>query len=90
MREAWRPLRSDDNQLEERARTRDPVGSAQREKSRCRAADGTPLRSFHALLEDLARGARSVCRANGPAGTRQSAFELDTQLSADQSAPCSC
>ena len=51
---------------------------------RGRAADDTPLRSFRKLLADLASVTRNVCRAAGAEGTRQTEFELDTQLSADQ------
>ena len=90
MREAWRPLLFADDELGERARTRDPVAaaepsaSAKRQKAMRRAADGTPLHSFRTLLEDLANVTRNVCRAKGPTGTRQTEFELDTQLSAQQ------
>ena len=90
MREAWRPLLFADNELAERARTRDPVApaepsaSAKRQKATRRAADGTPLHSFRTLLEDLANVTRNVCRAKGQEGSRQSEFELDTQLSTEQ------
>ena len=87
MREAWRPLRFADDELGGRARTRDPVAaaepsaSAKRKKATRRAADGTPLHSFRTLLEDLQNVTRNVCCAKGPTGTRQTEFELDTQLS---------
>ncbi len=87
MREAWRPLLFADDELGGRARTRDPVAaaepsaSAKRKKATRRAADGTPLHSFRTLLEDLQNVTRNVCCAKGPTGTRQTEFELDTQLS---------
>ena len=90
MREAWRPLLFADNELAERAATRDPVAaaepsaSAQREKATQRAADGTPLHSFQTLLQDLASVTRNVCQTTGPEGSLPSEFELDTQLSAQQ------
>ena len=49
-----------------------------------RAADGTPLHSFRTLLEDLTNVTRNVCWAQGQEGTRQSEFELDAQLNAEQ------
>ena len=78
MREAWSLLLFADNELAERARTRDlvapaePSASSKRQKATRRAEDGTPLHSFRTLLEDLANV------------TRQSEFELDTRLSAEQ------
>ena len=90
MREAWRPLLYADDELAERARTRDPVApaepsaSAQRQKATRRAADGTPLHSFRTLLEDLARVVRNDCRAKGEQGPQPCEFELDTQLNAEQ------
>ena len=90
MREAWRPLLYADDELAERARTRDPVApaepsdSAQRQKATRKAADGTSLHSFRTLLEDLARVVRNDCRAKGEQGPRPCEFELDTQLTAEQ------
>ena len=90
MREAWRPLLFADEQLRERAQTRDPVASAEaadsakRKKATRQAADGTPLHSFQTLLADLAQITRNVCRAQEPAGERQAEFELDTQMNAGQ------
>ena len=90
MREAWRPLLFADDELAARATTRDPVAaaepsaSAKRQKVTRRAADGTPLHSFRTLLEDLATITRNVCRTQGETDKRQIEFELDTQLSAEQ------
>ena len=90
MREAWRPLLFADNELAERARTLDPVApaepsaSAKRQKATRRAEDGTPLHGLRTLLEHLANVTRIVCRATGQGGSRQSEFELDAQLSAEQ------
>ena len=84
MREAWRPLLFADDELAAWARTRDPVAAAERQKVTRRAADGPPLHSFRTLLEDLATVTRNVCRTKGETDTRQTEFELDTQLSAEQ------
>ena len=79
-----------DDELAARATTRDPVAaaepsaSAKRQKVTRRAADGTPLHSFRTLLEELATITRNVCRTKGETDKRQIEFELDTQLSAEQ------
>ena len=90
MREAWRPMLLADDELAARARTRDPVAaaepsaSAKLQKAARRAVDGTPLHSFRTLLADLATVTRNVCRTKGETDTRQTEFELDTLLSAEQ------
>ena len=87
MREAWRSLLFADEQLRERAQTRDPVAaadSAKRKKATRQAADRTTLHSFRTLLADLAQITRNVCRTQEPAGERRAEFELDTQMNAGQ------
>ena len=58
--------------------------SAKRQKATRTAADGTPLHSFRTLLADLATVTPNVCRTKGETETRQTEFELDTQLNAEQ------
>ena len=90
MREAWRPLLLAGDELAARANARDPVAaaepsaSAKRQQVTRRAADGTPLHSFRTLLEGLATVTRNVYRTKGETDKRQTEFELDTQLTAEQ------
>ena len=57
---------------------------AKRQNATRRGADGTPPHSFRTLLEDLATVTRNRCHTRGRTDTRQTEFELDTQLSAQQ------
>ena len=57
---------------------------AKRQNATRRGADGTPLHSFRTLLEDLATVTRNLCRTTGQTDTRQTEFELDTQLRTEQ------
>ena len=67
LREAWRPLLFEDEQLAHTRGTRDPVApaqpsaAAQRKKAQRTTADGLPLQSFETLLAAL--GTR--CRVTG-------------------------
>ena len=60
------------------------MAAAELHQATRRAADGTPLHSFRTPLEDLATVPRNRCRTKGQTDTRQTEFELDTQLSAEQ------
>jgi transposase len=67
MREAWRELMFADEDQAAKA-TRDPVAPARRsaaaeEKARSKQLDdGTPVHSFHTLLEELSTIVRNTCR----------------------------
>jgi Transposase DDE domain len=74
MREAWRELMFADEDQAAKA-TRDPVAPARRsaaaeEKARSKQLDdGTPVHSFHTLLEELSTIVRNTCRVPQTAST---------------------
>jgi hypothetical protein len=74
MREAWRELMFADEDQAAKA-TRDPVAPARRsaaaeEKARSKQLDdGTPVHSFHTLLEELSTIVRTTCRVPQTAST---------------------
>jgi hypothetical protein len=77
LREAWRPLLFEDEQLADTRGTRDPVApaqpsaAAQRKKAQRTTADGLPLQSFETLLAALGTRCRTTCRMTAdPAGPR--------------------
>lgn len=61
-----------------RRRSRRPARSARKPRG------GSALHSFRTLLQNPATVKRNVCRTNDQPDTRQTEFELDTPLSADQ------
>lgn len=63
---------------------------AKRKNATRRGADETPPHSFRTLLQDLATVTRNLCRTRGQTDTRQTEFEFDTQLSAEQARVLSC
>jgi transposase len=68
MRQALAPLLFDDEELEQRRQTRDPVApaqpspAAQQKKARRLTVDGLPIHSFHTLLAALGTRCRNRCR----------------------------
>ena len=74
MREAWAELLFADEDQAAKA-TRDPVAPAQRSAAAERKAsskqleDGTPVHSFHTLLEALSTIVRNMCRVSQTAPT---------------------
>jgi len=82
MREAWRELMfADEDQLAKQQR--DPVApavrsiSAQQKTLSHALADGSPVHSFHTLIEDLATIVRNTCRTPNAAPDTQT-FEVIT------------
>jgi hypothetical protein len=89
LREAWRPLLFEDEQLPQARGTRDPVAPArpspatQRKKAQRTTADGLPLQSFDTLLAALATRCRATCRMTAdPAGPRIQQLTEPTPLQA--------
>ncbi len=77
LREAWRPLLFEDEQLAHIRGARDPVApaqpsaAAQRKKAQRTTTDGLPLQSFETLLAALGTRCRTTCRMTAdPAGPR--------------------
>jgi putative heme degradation protein len=74
MREAWRELMFADEDQAAKA-TRDPVAPARRsaaaeeKASSKQLEDGTPVHSFHTLLEELSMIVRNTCRVPKTAST---------------------
>ena len=68
MRKALAPLLFEDEELDERRTTRDPVkpakpsASAKRKKTIRRTPDGFEIHSFQTLLAELATRSRNRCR----------------------------
>ncbi len=89
MQEALRPMTFADEEVIEDRKTRDPVAPAQRSASAKRKAsakrleDGTPVRSFRGILEDLATIVRNTSRRPG-AEDDESPIFLDTAPSPAQ------
>jgi transposase len=88
MIEAWRPLLfCDENQAAKV--TRDPVAPAQRSEEALRKAatkrleDGSPVHSFHTLLEHLAGIVRNTCRRTD-ADPDESTFYMTTPANPKQ------
>ena len=91
MREAWRPLLFADCDLEEDARTRDPVAPAQRSRGALhkvrtgRIDDGTPAHCFRTLIETLETITRNRCRVRAAHDREQrDTFEVTTQPNVKQ------
>jgi len=82
MIEAWRPLLFCDEDQAAKA-TRDPVRPATRSEGAMRKAatkvlqDGTPVHSFHTLLEHLSAIVRNTCRRLG-ADSQEPTFQMTT------------
>ena len=68
MRQAWKPLLFDDEELPEARKHRDPVApatpsaSAKRKKAVRTTEDGLPIHSFTSLMAELATRCRNRCR----------------------------
>lgn len=85
MRQAWKSLLFEDEELEEDHKRRDPVAratpsaSAKAKKADRVTSDGFPVQSFKTLLEELGKHSRNVCRMKSdPSG---STFIRHTELS---------
>jgi len=89
MQEALRPLTFADEEIHENRTTRDPVApaersaAAKRKASRKRLDDGTPVRGYRAVLEDLATIVRNTSRRPGAAEDEPPIY-LDTAPSPAQ------
>jgi transposase len=84
LRQAWRPLLFEDEELERDRAVRDPVAAAQpsdsvrRKKTTHQTATGLPVHSFRTLLAHLGCRSRETCRVvSDPSGTT---FEQITEL----------
>ena len=89
LREAWRPLLFEDEQLTHTRSTRDPVApaqpsaAAQRKKAQRTTADGLPLQSFDTLLAALGTRCRVTARLTAdPAAPRVQQLTKLTPLQA--------
>ncbi|AMN47719.1 hypothetical protein ACG33_13025 [Steroidobacter denitrificans] len=88
MQQAWRELLFADEDLQAKL-TRDPVAPARRSERALQkiaqrtSEDGTPLHSFHTLLQDLSTIVRNTCIARG-ARTNPVPFQMVTTPSASQ------
>jgi len=89
LQEALRPLTYADEEIWEDRKTRDPVapversGSAKHKAGTKRLGDGTPVRSFRAILKDLETIVRNTVRRPG-APESEASFTLDTRPSPEQ------
>lgn len=88
MREAWRELMFADTEQEAKA-TRDPVAPAKRSDSANAKAqthqlpDGSPVHSWHTLMQELSTLVRNTCRTPG-AESKAPSFEVTTQANPTQ------
>ena len=89
MMEAWRPLLFADEDQEAKA-TRDPVAPAKRSDAALAKVhtkvldDGTPVHSFHTLLQDLSSIVSNTCRRHGASTAGEPTFNLVTTPSPTQ------
>ena len=89
MMEAWRPLLFSDEDQQAKT-TRDPVAPATRSNAALAKVhtkvldDGTPVHSFHTLLQDLSSIVRNTCRRHGASTAGEPTFNLVTTPSPTQ------
>jgi hypothetical protein len=89
MMEAWRPLLFSDEDQQAKT-TRDPVAPATRSNTALAKVhtkvldDGTPVHSFHTLLQDLSSIVRNTCRRHGASTAGEPTFNLVTTPSPTQ------
>ena len=89
MLEAWRPLLFSDEDQQAKA-TRDPVAPAKRSVAALAKVhtkvldDGTPVHSFHTLLQDLSSIVSNTCRRHGASTAGEPTFNVVTTPSPTQ------
>jgi len=89
MMDAWRPLLFSDEDQQAKT-TRDPVAPATRSNAALAKVhtkvldDGTPVHSFHTLLQDLSSIVRNTCRRHGASTAGEPTFNLVTTPSPTQ------
>ncbi|MDA1082748.1 MAG: IS1634 family transposase [Gemmatimonadetes bacterium] len=89
MMEAWRPLLFSDEDQQAKT-TRDPVAPAKRSDGALAKVhtkvldDGTPVHSFHTLLQDLSSIVSNTCRRHGASSAGEPTFKVITTPSPTQ------
>ena len=89
MMEAWRPLLFSDEDQQAKT-TRDPVAPATRSEGALAKVhtkvldDGTPVHSFHTLLQELSSIVSNTCRRHGASRVGEPTFTVITTPSPTQ------